>query len=180
VCVAVCCSVLQCVAVSHSCDVFEDISYMHECVAVRCSVLQCVAVCCSVVMYWRTPDIYTTASLRSTGPFAAATLTTPRDACFTNIPVILASIFSRKRTALPFCACRPVRIRSISSCLTPVHMEPNIPDSSARCHSLQKSCSVRTWSTSTFWLGSWMTFWMSAFRNLQSMQPFRSLCPFAL
>jgi len=35
-CVAVCCSVLQCVAVCSS-------------VTVRCSVLQCVAVCCSVL-----------------------------------------------------------------------------------------------------------------------------------
>ena len=39
-CVAVCCSVLQCVAVC--CSVLQ-------CVAVRCSVLQCVAVCCSVL-----------------------------------------------------------------------------------------------------------------------------------
>ena len=39
-CVAVCCSVLQCVAVC--CD-------MLQCVAVCCSVLQCVAVCCSVL-----------------------------------------------------------------------------------------------------------------------------------
>ena len=38
-CVAVCCSVLQCVAVC--CSVLQ-------CVAVCCSALQCVAVCCSV------------------------------------------------------------------------------------------------------------------------------------
>ena len=38
---AVCCSVLQCVAVRCS---------ALQCVAVRCSALQCVAVCCSVLM----------------------------------------------------------------------------------------------------------------------------------
>jgi len=56
-CVAVSCSVLQCVAyrklevptsaavqcVAVSCSVLQ-------CVAVRCSVLQCVAVCCSVLL----------------------------------------------------------------------------------------------------------------------------------
>ena len=37
-CVAICCSVMQCVAVCGS---------VLQCVAVCCSVLQCVAVCCS-------------------------------------------------------------------------------------------------------------------------------------
>jgi len=63
-CVAACCSVLQCVAVS-PCRVSlclplrsrKSQLYSHlilmccsmlQCVAVRCSVLQCVAVCCSV------------------------------------------------------------------------------------------------------------------------------------
>jgi len=43
-CVAVCCSVLQCVALSVCCSVLQ-------CLAVCCivSVLQCVAVCCSVL-----------------------------------------------------------------------------------------------------------------------------------
>ena len=43
-CVAVCCSVLQCVAVC--CSVLQCAA----CVAVCCSVLQCVAVCCSVLL----------------------------------------------------------------------------------------------------------------------------------
>jgi len=42
-CVAVCCSVLQCVAVLHPC---EPVAAGH--VAVCCSVLQCSVVCCSV------------------------------------------------------------------------------------------------------------------------------------
>jgi len=45
VCLTVCCSVSQCVAVSHS--VLQV--YVSQCVAVRCSVLQCVAVCCSAL-----------------------------------------------------------------------------------------------------------------------------------
>jgi len=51
----VCCSVLQCVAVSVSCrkepDILEDEknTFLLQCVAVCCSVLQCVAVCCSVL-----------------------------------------------------------------------------------------------------------------------------------
>jgi len=55
-CVAVCCSVLQCVAASSQSDVCEvliDLMVSHvieaKCVAVCCSVLQCVAVCCSVL-----------------------------------------------------------------------------------------------------------------------------------
>jgi len=51
---AVCCSVLQCVAVW--CSASSDRSYeddyacsVLQCVAVCCSVLQCVAVCCSVL-----------------------------------------------------------------------------------------------------------------------------------
>ena len=44
-CDAVCCSVLQCVAVCRS----HAIHTYSECVAVCCSVLQCVAVCCSVL-----------------------------------------------------------------------------------------------------------------------------------
>jgi len=66
-CVAVCCSVLQCVAVraryrdiyrspkiavavaSAKIDVLQcAIDIVLQCVAVCCSVLQCVAVCCSV------------------------------------------------------------------------------------------------------------------------------------
>jgi len=43
-CVAVCCSVLQCVAV----ECMYLLSVL-QCVAVCCSVLQCVAVCCSVL-----------------------------------------------------------------------------------------------------------------------------------
>ena len=51
-CVAVRCSVLQCVAVC--CSVLQSCSGRiqqqdEQCVAVRCSVLQCVAVCCSVL-----------------------------------------------------------------------------------------------------------------------------------
>ena len=46
-CVAVCCSVLQCVAVLLQC---VAVCYsVLQCVAVRCSVLQCVAVCYSVL-----------------------------------------------------------------------------------------------------------------------------------
>ena len=49
-CVAVCCSVLQCVAVA-SVDVFdcEVQCSVSQCAAVCCSVLQCVAVCFSVL-----------------------------------------------------------------------------------------------------------------------------------
>jgi len=43
-CVAVCCSVLQCVAIWHELCVLQR-------VAVCCSVLQCAAVCCSVLQY---------------------------------------------------------------------------------------------------------------------------------
>ena len=49
--VAVCCSVLQCVAVW-----CLDVRYVHlllQCVAVCCSVLQCVAVCCSVMSWYQ-------------------------------------------------------------------------------------------------------------------------------
>jgi len=42
-CVAVCCSVLQCVIVNLVTSKID----MLQCVAVCCSVLQCVAVCCS-------------------------------------------------------------------------------------------------------------------------------------
>jgi len=47
VCSAVCCSVLQCVAVCHVhvYDKTHPIICMLQCVAVCCSVLQCVAVC---------------------------------------------------------------------------------------------------------------------------------------
>jgi len=45
-CVAVCCSVLQCVAVCEHTMTHDD--SMSQCVAVCCSVLQCVAVCCCV------------------------------------------------------------------------------------------------------------------------------------
>ena len=58
-CRAVCCSVLQCVAVAHnwrSCErralrESAKVSRLvaEQCVAVCCSVLQCVAVCCSVL-----------------------------------------------------------------------------------------------------------------------------------
>ena len=44
--VAVCCSVLQCVAVR--CHVLPNGGVL-PCVAVCCNVLQCVAVCCSVL-----------------------------------------------------------------------------------------------------------------------------------
>jgi len=58
-CVAVCCSVLQCVVYVCECtcrclfelsksNIAEHCS-MLQCVAVCCSVLQCVAVCCSVL-----------------------------------------------------------------------------------------------------------------------------------
>jgi len=50
-CVAVCCSVLQCVAVRDK-VLRSSPLHIHEarqCVAVRGSVLQCVAVCCSVL-----------------------------------------------------------------------------------------------------------------------------------
>jgi len=43
-CVAVCCSVLQCVAKYRA----DFGGCVLQCVAVCCSVLQCVAVCCSV------------------------------------------------------------------------------------------------------------------------------------
>ena len=46
-CVAVCCSVLQCVAAC--CSVSQCVGSVLQCVAVCCSVLQCVAVCCSVL-----------------------------------------------------------------------------------------------------------------------------------
>jgi len=51
-CVAVCCSVLQCVAAVR-CSVLQcvapDTSHVLQCVAVCCSVLQCGVVCCSVL-----------------------------------------------------------------------------------------------------------------------------------
>jgi len=56
--VAVCCSVLQCVAVCRSrrptTCIYDAPGYTYlcremQCVAVCCSVLQCVAVCCSVL-----------------------------------------------------------------------------------------------------------------------------------
>jgi len=50
-CMAVCCSVLQCVAVCamciHAACPVVCCSVLLQCVAVCCSVLQCVAVCCS-------------------------------------------------------------------------------------------------------------------------------------
>jgi len=46
-CVAVCCSVLQCVDCHNFHHVFTGVPDL--CVAVCCSVLQCVAVCCSVL-----------------------------------------------------------------------------------------------------------------------------------
>jgi len=51
-CVAVCCSVLQCVAVVAVCDLNIVVSLdsrVLQCIAVCCSVLQCIAVCCSVL-----------------------------------------------------------------------------------------------------------------------------------
>ena len=48
--VAVCCNLLQCVAVR--CSVLQCVAVCCsalQCVAVRCSVLQCVAVCCSAL-----------------------------------------------------------------------------------------------------------------------------------
>ena len=53
-CVVVCCSVLQCVAMSSliiklSVAVLEDVCSVWQCVAVCCSELQCAAVCCSVL-----------------------------------------------------------------------------------------------------------------------------------
>jgi len=49
-CVAVCCSVLQCI-LSLKADVqtYNDVAKIFRCVAVCCSVLQRVAVCCSVL-----------------------------------------------------------------------------------------------------------------------------------
>jgi len=48
--VALCCSVLQCVAVcSGEGDVKHQVSRQMSCVAVCCSMLQRVAVCCSVM-----------------------------------------------------------------------------------------------------------------------------------
>ena len=46
-CVAVCCSLLQCVAALHTLSLSPGV---HDRV-VCCSVLQCVAVCCSVLLY---------------------------------------------------------------------------------------------------------------------------------
>jgi len=52
-CVAVCCSVLQCVvATFHGKETNESVAVccsVLQCVAVCCSVLQCVAVCCRVL-----------------------------------------------------------------------------------------------------------------------------------
>jgi len=48
-CVAVCCSVLWCVAVSHDMTTTLQRKAVAPSVAVCCSVLQCVAVCCSVL-----------------------------------------------------------------------------------------------------------------------------------
>ena len=50
--VAVCCSVLQCVAVSHVAAIRHGSKACLQCVAVCCSVMQCVAVCCSVLQYF--------------------------------------------------------------------------------------------------------------------------------
>jgi len=49
-CVAVCCSVLQCVHIRLD-DVRRQTKTVRKvlCVALRCSMLQCVAVCCSAV-----------------------------------------------------------------------------------------------------------------------------------
>ena len=47
-CVAVCCSVLQCVRDTHSSPTVRISDADTQTVAVCCSVLQCVAVCCSV------------------------------------------------------------------------------------------------------------------------------------
>ena len=47
--VVVCCSVLQCVAVSQSRVWLDGDGTATQCVAVSCSVLQCVAVCYSVL-----------------------------------------------------------------------------------------------------------------------------------
>jgi len=53
VCVAVCCSVLQCVAVGYTfiSHHISSIPRVVVCVAVCCSVLRCVAVCCSVLQW---------------------------------------------------------------------------------------------------------------------------------
>jgi len=55
-CVAVCCSVLQCVATSEFIETrdacvlaMEYVAGVLQCVAVCCSVLQCVVVCCSAL-----------------------------------------------------------------------------------------------------------------------------------
>jgi len=50
-CVAVCCSVLQCVAHHYTVLIARSKGLLKlvQCVAVCCSVLQCVAVCCSVL-----------------------------------------------------------------------------------------------------------------------------------
>ena len=51
-CIAVCCFVLQCIAVY--CSVLQCIAvccFVLQCIAVYCSVLQCIAVCCSVLQY---------------------------------------------------------------------------------------------------------------------------------
>jgi len=62
-CVAVCCSVLQYVAVNVLCKMTRELMYMYcaavrgsvlqmlQCAAMCCNVLQCVAVCCSVLQY---------------------------------------------------------------------------------------------------------------------------------
>jgi len=54
-CVAVCCSVLQCVAVEYvvASDIYEFVQHM--CAELCCIAIQCVAVCCSVLqlrMLW--------------------------------------------------------------------------------------------------------------------------------
>ena len=47
-CVAVCCSVLQCVVIATLlAHLVEHHKKVLQCVAVYCSVLQCIAVCCS-------------------------------------------------------------------------------------------------------------------------------------
>ena len=56
--VAVCCSVLQCVAVSETWRFHTERARVLQCVAVCCSVLQCVAVCCSELHSVR-PGIFT-------------------------------------------------------------------------------------------------------------------------
>ena len=51
-CVAVCCSVLQCVAADENEELWVRVRCsVLQCIAVCCGVLQCVAVCCSALHY---------------------------------------------------------------------------------------------------------------------------------